>query len=200
MERYRRAGPDTTTRHLLAALAAVDLSEAALLDVGAGIGVLHHELLGDRFASATHVEAAPAAIAEARAETERRGHGDRVRFIQGDFVDLADDIAPADVVTLDRVICCYPDYISLLTRSADKARRYYGLSAPRDRWYVRLVTALENLGRRVTGNAFRTFVHPTAAMDRLLHTAGFTLRSRRATIAWEASLYERKASPAGLSR
>ena len=45
LERYRRKGPDVTTRLLLEGLKTLGLRDATLLDVGAGIGVIHHELL-----------------------------------------------------------------------------------------------------------------------------------------------------------
>src|SRR5262249_43294785 len=41
------------------------------------------------------------------------------------FLDIAqapDEVEPADVVILHRVVCCYPDYGALLTAAADHAR------------------------------------------------------------------------------
>lgn len=49
------------------------------------------------------------AVDAAQEEAKRKGLDDRIRFYHGDFVDLASEIPPADIVTLDRVICCYPD-------------------------------------------------------------------------------------------
>ena len=46
---------------------------------------------------------------------------------------MSDEIEAADVVTLDRVICCYPDMEALVGRSAERALRLYGLVHPRDR-------------------------------------------------------------------
>lgn len=192
LQRYRKKGPDNTTRLLLEAIRAAEPDGGTLLDIGAGVGVIHHELLDDRVASATHVEAASAYIAEAHAETERRNHADRVAFVHGDFVDLATRLQDADIVTVDRVICCYPDFRSLIDASARKARRLYALSCPHDRWYIRFVVALQNLGRRITGNAFRTFVHPTSEVDEILSELGFRPRSWRGTLVWHAVLYERK--------
>lgn len=192
LRRYRRAGPDPTTRLLLAAVRETGLRDAELLDIGAGIGVLHHELLDSHVARATHVEAASGAIAVARAEAGRRGHGTRVQFLAGDFVALADAVSAADVVTLDRVICCYPDWEPLVRRSAEKAQSVYAFSIPRDRWYVRLVIWAENRWRRVTGSAFRAFVHPVAGVDDLLGTLGLRLRWSRTTVFWHVALYQRR--------
>ena len=52
---------------------------------------------------------------------ERRGHAGRVTFRLGDFKVVAPDLPLADVVTLDRVVCCDPDFTSLLTAAADQS-------------------------------------------------------------------------------
>jgi magnesium-protoporphyrin O-methyltransferase len=86
-----------------------------------------------------------------------------IDWIEGDFVDLAPRLPRADVVTLDRVVCCYPAYEPLLTAAMDHASHAVGLSYPRDRWYVRRGMAFENGLRRLRGGAFRTFVHSPAS-------------------------------------
>ena len=105
---------------------------ATLLDIGGGIGVIQHELLDSGAAQATSVEASSAYLSAARSESERRGLVDRVTYHHGDFVDLAESIQPADVVTLDRVLNVYPDWERLASLSAERARRLYGVVIPRD--------------------------------------------------------------------
>ncbi len=192
LQRYHQKGPDKTTKMLLRAIRERGLSSGTLLDVGAGVGVLHHELLGHQVETATHVEASSAYLTEARAETTRRGNDDRVSFVQGDFVDVAPQVADADVVTLDRVICCYPDYLSLLQAAGGKASRLCALSYPRDRWTVRLAVAIMNLSRRLRGSAFRLFVHPSAAVDAAMRDLGFQACSSETTVVWQVLLYERR--------
>jgi magnesium-protoporphyrin O-methyltransferase len=170
---------------------ALGLRQATLLDIGAGIGVVHHELLEDGIAAAVHVEAATAYLEAARLEADARGHGTRVWFVQGDFVDVADGLEPADVVTLDRVVCCYPDYATLLARSAAKCRAAYALSYPRDLWYVRLVVWAQNLVRRLRRDAFRTFVHPEAAIRQALADAGLRPAEGRDFFVWRVEWYLR---------
>ena len=190
-KRYLRRGPDQTTAEIVRSVRALGLRQAKLLDIGAGIGVVHHELLEDGVAAAVHVEAATAYLDVARLEAGARGHGPRVRFVQGDFVDVADGLEPADVVTLDRVVCCYPDYAARLARSADKCRAAYVLSYPRDRWYVRLVVAVQNLVRRLRRDAFRTFVHPEAAIRQRLAETGLRPGGRRDFFVWRVEWYAR---------
>jgi magnesium-protoporphyrin O-methyltransferase len=191
LARYHKRGPDKTTRHLLEAIRSTDLRNGTLLDIGAGIGAIAYELLGSVVARATQVEAASAYLAAARLEAERRGQADRVRLVSGDFVTVAGSFDPADLVTLDRVVCCYPDFGALLSRAAANSRRYVAVSYPRDRWPVRVVIGLENLVRRLTRNAFRTFVHPPKRIQATLAEAGFGRVARRDTFVWRSELYAR---------
>lgn len=193
LARYRRKGPDNTTRLLLDAIRSTSPKNVHLLDVGAGIGVIRHELLGAEVGTVTHVEPSPAYIAVAKAEDERRGHADRVTYVQGDIVDLGERVPDADTVTLDRVICCYPDWEGLVRRSASKARAVYAFSVPHDRWWTRLANRLENLSRKLRGNAFRTFVHPVDVIDQLLRDLGFRQHEVRRTFVWHVAIYRRAA-------
>ena len=192
LETYRRRGPKGTARLLLRMFQKGRVRAQSLLDIGAGVGVLHHELLGGTVASAVHVEAASAYLAAAHAEAERRGHSGRIRFLQGDFVSLAAELAQADLVTLDRVICCYPELEPLLLASTAKARRYWAASFPCDRWYMRLYTRLQNAMFRRAGNAFRIFVHPVGRIYELLSAGGFQPLIVRRGLVWEVALFTRQ--------
>ena len=182
---YRRRGPTGTARIMLQCLAELGSAPTSLLDVGAGIGVLHHVLLDRGVRSAVHLEASSAYVEVASGESARRGHGGRVTFHHGDLVALKDTLLPADLVTLDRVVCCYPELEPLIRASAGKAVRYYALSYPHDRWYMRGHTWFENSRRRRSGNAFRTFVHPVACIRALVEEAGFTVVCVQRTPVWE---------------
>lgn len=192
LKQYRRRGPNKTTRMLLDAMRAEGVRDASVLDVGAGVGIAHHELLADGARSAVHVDAAMPHMRVAREEAARRGHAERVTFVHGDFVALAEGISPADIVTLDRVICCYPDMERLVATSAAKAQRLYGAVFPRQRWFIKVMLALENFARRVRGNPFRAYLHPTTAIDAAVQRQGLTPRSVRDTFVWRVAVYVRR--------
>jgi SAM-dependent methyltransferase len=191
LRRYNRRGPNATTRMLLDALRGAGIQAASVLDVGAGIGIVHHELLANGARSATHVDAALPHMRVAREEAARRGHAERVTFVHGDFVELAAVIPAADVVTLDRVICCYPDMERLITTSAAKAQRLYGAVFPRERWITRIGLAVENFVRRLRGNPFRAYVHPTTAIETVIRRQGLTPRAVLDTFLWRVAVYAR---------
>jgi magnesium-protoporphyrin O-methyltransferase len=176
---------------LLDALRAQGIRDASVLDVGAGIGIVHHELLAEGARSAVHVDAARPQMRKAREEAARRGHTAQVTFVDGDFVGLADGIPPADIVTLDRVICCYPDMERLVAASAAKAQRLYGAVFPRERLPIKVMAALGNLMWRLRGNPFRSYIHSTAAIDAAVRRQGFTPRSVLDTLMWRVAVYAR---------
>jgi magnesium-protoporphyrin O-methyltransferase len=191
---YRQKGPVGLTRALIDALAAGGIDGQTVLDIGGGVGAVHHELLRSGAAAAVDVDASQAYISVAREEAERQGHADRVHYIAGDFVALADEVAPADLVALDRVICCYPDMAALVDRSATLARRRYGVVYPRDTWFGRVGVLLLNAQLRLSRSPFRTYAHRTAEVDALLATHGLVKRLHRTTLIWQLAIYERPAA------
>ncbi len=192
LKRYRKSGPDVTTRLLLDALKTQGFQGATLLDIGAGIGVVHHELLSAGARSAVHVDATDANVHVAEQETTRQGHREQGVVFRGDFVDLAPEIAAADIVTLDRVICCYSNMEQLVDASAAKARRLYGAVYPRERWVFKVWIVVENLARRIRGNPFQTYIHPISAIDRALERNGLRPRFVRDTFGWRVAVYSRQ--------
>jgi magnesium-protoporphyrin O-methyltransferase len=137
------------------------------------------------------VDASRAYISAASDEAQRQGHGDRVRYITGDFVAVAPELRPADLVALDRVICCYRDMTALVGRSATLARRRYGLVYPRDSWFARLGIRLINVWLRLSRSSFRAYVHRTSEVDAVLAAHGFVMALHRTTLIWQLALYER---------
>lgn len=187
--RYRRKGPGATTRLLVDGLVRAGALNGTVLDVGSGIGGLAFTLLERGATSAVAVDVSAAYVAAARDEARRRGCADAVRFLRADFVEAADQIAPASIVTLDRVVCCYPSHEELLNAALSRTERCLALSYPRDVWYVRLGTRLENGQRWLARSSFRTFVHPATRMEETIRRAGFTLAARRETWMWTADVY-----------
>jgi len=177
----------------LEAIRSLELKNADLLDIGGGIGVIHHELLEDVAREATHVDASSAYLKQAKEEAARRRHSERVNFIHADFTDVASELPKADVVTLDRVVCCYPDFRRLLEAAADHSRRALALTYPRETWYLRIGFRIMNFFQRLRKDPFRVFLHPVAQMDELLKKEGFERVSLRRLFVWEMALYRRTA-------
>jgi SAM-dependent methyltransferase len=193
LEAYRRDGPSAATRQLINVLVEAGVQDAELIDIGAGVGAIFNELLAAGAATALDVDYSRAFIEVARVESARRGHAEQVEFRFGDFVQLAPEIRSADVVTLDRVICCYPNARALIGLSAARARRLYGLVAPVDAWWTRAAASLLNALMWLARRHMRFYVHRRALVDQLLARAGFAPITRQRAGFWEVAAYRRRA-------
>lgn len=191
LKAYRQKGPNKTTRLLVDALEAEGVEGLSLLDIGGGVGAIQHELLKANARSAIAVDASPAYLAAAQAEAERQGFASRVTYHHGNFVELAADIAPVDIVTLDRVICCYHDMPALVGLSSERAGKLYGLVYPRDAWWLKIGCAFMNFTLWLTRNPFRIFVHPRAAVEAILRRNGLRRRFYHQTFLWQVAVYGR---------
>ena len=188
---YRKRGPRKTTQLLVEAIAATPMQGKTMLDIGGGVGAIQHELLRAGVDSATAVDASTGYIKIAREEAQRQGHENRIDYIHGDFVDHAATLEQADIVTLDRVICCYHDVEQLVGESSRKSAEVYGLVFPRDNWAVRAGFNLFNLLLWIRRSPFRLFVHSSSYVDSLVRANGLERRFKRKTMIWQVVVYGR---------
>jgi magnesium-protoporphyrin O-methyltransferase len=191
---YRRRGPDRTTIWLLEGLRKgrdAGVRGLSVLDIGAGVGAVHLELLKAGAERAIDVDGSPAYVEVARGEAARQGVAERVSHITGDFVELAGQVEPADVVALDRVVCCYPDMRALVRLSAERARRRYGLVYPRDAWWIRGGAAFLNGIAGLLRRRIRIYIHRTADLEAIVAAEGLAPAFRRQGIFWQAVVFER---------
>jgi magnesium-protoporphyrin O-methyltransferase len=175
--------------------AGIELAEATVLDIGAGVGAVHLGLLERGARSAVDVDGSSAYLEAARDEARRRGLEERVERVLGDATALAPTLAAADLVALDRVVCCFGDVAALLRTAASLARRRLGLVYPRDLWWIRAGVAVANplLFRRAAG--YRMRIHPAATISDALRASGFAAVARRDGRVWRVETWER-VSPA----
>lgn len=191
LRRYRRRGPTGTTRRLLGALRGAGVTDASFLDIGGGIGAIQHSLLAAGASHGIHVDASPAYLEAARDEALARGHAHRVRYLEGDIVELASTLEPVDVVTLDRVVCCYHDMPGLLDAAAGLSRRLLGLVFPREHLPMRLAFRAINAVQRIRRRPFNVFLHGTSAVEARVRRHGFRKLIHTTTPLWQIHLYIR---------
>ena len=186
---YRRRGAPRATQWLIDDLVRHSVEGSSLVDIGGGVGAIQHALLKAGAAEALAVDASSAYLDAAAAEAERRGLAGRITQQHGDFVSLADRIPVADIVTLDRVVCCYPDARSLVAASAGHARRLVGLVYPRRTWWLKAGFFVSNLFLRGRRSPFRIFLHPPDAIEDVLEQLGFRRTFYRRTWVWQVAVY-----------
>ena len=191
LRQYRRRGPRRSSKKLIDALVAEGVDGRTLLDIGGGIGAIQHELFGKGLRSAVSVDASIEYLTAAQEEALWLKNRQHTSMYHGDFVDLAHKISSADIVTLDRVLCCYADLDALITASAAKAEHLYGLVYPSSGLLSRLSTLFFNGLCWLGKNQFRAHYHTPAKIRQLVSDAGLSETYRTRTPLWTIEVYRR---------
>jgi 2-polyprenyl-3-methyl-5-hydroxy-6-metoxy-1,4-benzoquinol methylase len=127
---YRKRGLETTAQRMVEFLQAAGVEGASVLEIGGGIGEIEVELLQAGAARAQNVELSGAYQESARTLAAQAGVQERLDWRIHDLAQDPGAVAPADLVVVHRVMCCYPDYERLLGAAADHARRALVFSYP----------------------------------------------------------------------
>lgn len=109
----------------------------------------------------------------------------------GDVVELAGDLPPADIVTLDSVICCYPYLEPLLAAATRSHPRLVGITYPRDVWWMRAFMRLYNLAHALGRSPAHYFIHRHPHVERLMAEAGYVNAHEGGTPGWRVVPYRR---------
>ena len=189
--RYRRKGGDRMARALARRAAARGLEGATVLEIGGGVGQVLFELVREGAREGEVVELVPAYEGHVAALARELGVADRVSFRTADLVADPDARSEADVVVLNKVVCCTPDGLELARVAAGLARRTLVLSFPRGVWWARASFAFVNLFLRLRRKRFRVFVHDPAALRVAAESSGLSLASERDGPLFRIAAFER---------
>jgi len=189
--KYRRKGADPMARSLARRAAARGAEGVSVLEIGGGVGQVALELLKAGAASAEVVELLPAYEPLVRELAAEAGVGERLSFRTADLVVDPGAGVDADVVVMNKVVCCTPDGIELAGIAASLARRTLVLSFPRRVWWARVGLGAANLYLRLRGRRFRVFVHPQAALEAAVQAQGLSRASARDGPLFRIAAFER---------
>jgi hypothetical protein len=191
LENLRRKGLGDLERRMVAIASEPDVEGARVLEIGGGVGALQAELLAAGAARGEVVEIVAAYEPYARELARERGLEERSSFRVVDVLEEPEAVEPADVVLLNRVVCCSPDGVELARRSAALSTQTLVLSFPRDVFWVRFGLRVVNAGLAVFGRSFRVFAHPRRALVAAAEGEGLSLaRGWRGTL-WELTAFRR---------
>ncbi len=188
---YRERGPDDHAKRMTRLVAERTSPGYGVLEIGGGIGILQIELLRAGASVATNVEYTTSYEAVAGELLRDAGLTERVTRRLGDFVAVAAETATADVVLMQRVVCCYPDADALVGAAAAHTRRLLLMSFPVERWWIRLGVTLANAYLRLRRETFRAYVHPFARIRAAAERDGLRLALRERGLLWQLVAFER---------
>jgi len=191
LKRYLKKGPSKTTSMLLDAINKKGVQGLNFLDIGGGIGAIQYDLIKAGASNGTSIEASSAFFDVVKEEALQNGLAERVNFKHGDFTTTASDEDSADIVTLDKVICCYDNMSELVGLSSKLARKIYAVIYPRDVWWTKLALLMVNFYPRIKGSSFRVFIHPTKKVEEIIFGNGLKRNYYATTLFWQVAIFTR---------
>jgi len=191
LKRYLKKGPSKTTSMLLDAINKKGVQGLNFLDIGGGIGAIQYDLIKAGASNGTSIEASSAFFDVVKEEALQNGLAERVNFKYGDFTATASDVDSADIVTLDKVICCYDNMSELVGLSSKLARKIYAVIYPRDVWWTKLALLMVNFYPRIKGSSFRVFIHPTKKVEEIIFGNGLKRNYYATTLFWQVAIFTR---------
>lgn len=189
LERHRKRGLGGLERRMVAGLIASGVEGATVLEIGGGIGAIQSDLLLAGATTGEVVELVAAYEPYARQLVEENGLEERSSFHVTDILERPESVHPADIVVLDRVVCCSPEGVELAAAAAHLARRRLALVYPRDTWWIRAGIRALNVGFRIMRRSFRVFVHRPSAIAAAAEAAGLAVAETGRSLAWEFATF-----------
>jgi len=190
--KFRKNGLDKAQQLIAAGLERVGVAGSTILEIGCGVGGLHLSLLKRGGVSAVGVEVSGGMIVQAKELSRELGVSDRVTYCQGDFVSDGIAISPADIVVMDKVLCCYANPVTLIERSAKSTIALFAVSYPRAGWLAKLVFgSAEHLGSLLRWS-FYPFYHHPAMLDELIRKQGFEEVESATTPVWQVKIFRKQ--------
>jgi magnesium-protoporphyrin O-methyltransferase len=183
--RYRRRGLDANAQRVVDFVRQKGVQDSTVLEVGGGVGAMQLELLGAGAARTVNAELSPAYEPFAAELADEAGLGGRTERRVLDFATQEHELEAADVVVLHKVVCCYPDYETLVGAASRHAKHQLALTFPRDVVWMRLGFAALNLFQRMRRRSFRVYLHPPAAVLAVARAHGLETAGHHRGMVWE---------------
>jgi len=192
LRKYKRKGPGNATKKLIDLMFNDDVTNKSLIDIGGGIGAIQWAFLKKGGKSVCDIDASNGYIAVAKTFAEEQGYGENVRFVQGDFVEKSIEISNSDYTTLDKVICCYPDYKSLLSATLKKCNSTIGIVYPFGGLLPKAVAKLEMIYFWIRNIQFGTYIHNPKEVEKFVLDQGFEIIEKSTSFLWHIQIYRKK--------
>ncbi len=190
--RFAKKGFEKSQKQLITGIKQAGFADKSLLEIGCGVGHLHQSLIEQGATSAVGIELSDKMLAEARDWARQRKLSEKTEYFEGDFIAINNIINPADIVIMDKVVCCYPDADALIHQSLEKCKQTIALTYPRKTWYTRLGVAFAALFMKLLGSSFRPYVHNPQQIEQWIVAKGFNRIYQDQTNVWLSQVYQKK--------
>ncbi len=192
LKKYKKKGPGKVTRKLIELLKKEDdLNGNTLLDIGGGIGAIQWGFLENGGKSTIDVDASNGYQHVAKTYAKELGFEEKAKYVFGDFVDQSAAIDEVDFVTMDKVLCCYPDYEGLLKQALLKCKKSILISYPLGGMISEFIAQLNKIYFYFKKNPFRTYIHSPKQIEKFIIDHGFEVKYKSISFPWHVQVYQR---------
>lgn len=190
--RFTRRGLDGPQRLIAQGLRSLGIVSRSILEVGCGVGALHLTLLRDGAASATGIELSEGMLKQARHNAEAMGVASKTRYLQGDLVTQPVASGRAEIVILDKVLCCYAEPAALIRESCAVCDGLYAVSYPGRSIVGQCAFRPMEWFGRTFGMKFHPYYHDPDRLDNLIGSADFGEIFSGTTPVWQVKIFRRR--------
>jgi 2-polyprenyl-3-methyl-5-hydroxy-6-metoxy-1,4-benzoquinol methylase len=186
---YLKKGPSRVTARIIKQLESQDVTGKTMIDVGGGIGALQWWFLHNGGTQTIDIDASTGYLSQAENHAIENDWQDKTRFFEGDCTEVYDQIENADYITLDKVVCCYPNYKEILESTCDKSISHVSLSYPMDGMIAQAIASLGGLFFMLMNNPYRPFVHPVSKIRGVFAAKGYQRIFHSKAFPWHIETY-----------
>lgn len=188
---YLIKGPSRVTAKMIKQLEKQEIAGKSMVDIGGGIGALQWWFLENGGNKTVDIDASSGYLKQAENHAISKGWESNAQFLLGDCLDVYPQIKYADFITLDKVVCCYPNYKEILEASCDKATEAVSLSYPMDGFISDAIRKLGDILMSFRDNPFRPFIHSVTDIRTVFEQKGFKRVAHKLVFPWHVETYER---------
>ena len=190
-DQYMKRGPAKVTAKIIGQFSKHQIEGKSLIDVGGGIGALQWWFLDMNGKETISIEASSGYLRLAEKHANEKGWADQTSFLFGDFMQLHTEVDLVDYITLDKMVCCYPNYKEIIEVACAKTKSCVLISYPIDGPISKIFAWLEGLMTNLKGQNFKPFIHPVAKVREAFKLNGYDRIDHNLLFPWHVETYRR---------
>jgi tRNA1(Val) A37 N6-methylase TrmN6 len=188
---YLKKGPSRVTSKIIQQLEEHTVKGKSLVDVGGGVGALQWWFLENGGSKTTDIDASTGYLEQAEEHAYKNGWEAQTTFEMGDCVEVYPQIKEVDFITLDKVVCCYPNFKEILEATCDKSPQSISLSYPMDGFIAEGIQSIGAIVMKLRGSFFRPYVHSVKEIRAVFAVKGYMRMSYNLAFPWHVETYVR---------